>query len=86
MRAMESPRGWKRSDEVKKRSGGNNWATRRTHGCRCPDGVTAAYWLRETNGVGSIPSQGSHKTNDEVLAKLLTWGHVLGKHQVVRAG
>jgi hypothetical protein len=64
----------------------HNWATRRTHGSRCPNGVTAAFQSREIGGAGSTPTWGSYKTNDEVLAKLLTWGHVLGKHQVVRAG
>ena len=64
----------------------HNWDTRRTHGLRCPNGVTAAFQSREIGGAGSTPTWGSYKTNDEVLAKLLTWGHVLGKHQVVRAG
>ena len=44
-----------------------------THRRWRPDGVTAAYWIREPNGAGSIPAWGSAKTNEEVLAKLLTW-------------
>ena len=39
-----------------------------------PNGVTAACWIREPKGVGSIPAWGSNKTNEEVLELLLTWG------------
>ena len=39
----------------------------------CRDGVTEAYVLRQLRGTGSIPVHGSNKTNDEVVAKLLTW-------------
>ena len=40
--------------------------------CRCPDVVTAACTFRHLCGAGSIPAWGSAKTNEEVLAKLLT--------------
>ena len=33
----------------------------------------AAYAFRQLQGAGSIPVHGSNKTNDEVVAKLLTW-------------
>ena len=39
----------------------------------CLDGVTAACVPRQPRGAGSIPVHGSNKTNDEVVAKLLTW-------------
>ena len=39
---------------------------------RCPDVVTAACMTRHSCGVGSIPAQGSAKTNEEVLELLLT--------------
>ena len=38
-----------------------------------PNGVTAACWIREPKGAGSIPAWGSNKTNEEVLELLLTW-------------
>ena len=37
-----------------------------------PDGVVVAHHSREFGGAGSIPARGSYKTNEEVLAKLLT--------------
>ena len=40
---------------------------------RCRGGVMAAYAFRQLQGAGSIPVHGSNKTNDEVVAKLLTW-------------
>ena len=40
---------------------------------RCLGGVTAACSFRQSCGTGSIPVHGSNKTNDEVVAKLLTW-------------
>ena len=39
---------------------------------RRPNGVTAACWIREPRGAGSIPAWGSNKTNEEVLELLLT--------------
>ena len=33
----------------------------------------AAYAFRQLQGAGSIPVHGSNNTNDEVVAKLLTW-------------
>ena len=41
---------------------------------RCPDVVTAACTICHLCGAGSIPAQGSAKTNEEVLELLLTWG------------
>ena len=40
---------------------------------RCRGGVTEACAFRQLRGTGSIPVHGSNKTNDEVVAKLLTW-------------
>ena len=39
----------------------------------CCGGVTEACAFRQLRGTGSIPVHGSNKTNDEVVAKLLTW-------------
>ena len=39
----------------------------------------AAYAFRQLQGAGSIPVHGSNKTNDEVVAKLLTWKWRVGK-------
>ena len=51
----------------------------RTHFLRCLDGVVGARCSRGCRGAGSIPAHGSDKTNEEVLAKLLTWGSRLGE-------
>ena len=44
-----------------------------THVDWCLDGVVGARCSRGCRGAGSIPAHGSDKTNEEVLAKLLTW-------------
>jgi hypothetical protein len=38
----------------------------------CRGGVTEAFASRQLRGTDSIPVHGSNKTNDEVVAKLLT--------------
>lgn len=45
----------------------------RTHIERCRDGVVVARESRGFRGADSISAHGSDKTNEEVLAKLLTW-------------
>ena len=45
----------------------------RIHIERCRDGVVVARESRGFRGADSISAQGSDKTNEEVLAKLLTW-------------
>ncbi len=45
-----------------------------THPTGCLNGVVAACQLREFDGAGSIPTWSSVKTNEEVVAKLLTQG------------
>ena len=44
-----------------------------THVYWCLDGVVVARESRGFRGADSIPAHGSDKTNEEVLAKLLTW-------------
>ena len=44
-----------------------------THVDWCRDGVVVARESRGFRGADSIPAHGSDKTNEEVLAKLLTW-------------
>ena len=51
----------------------------RTHSQRCRDGVVVARESRGFRGADSISAHGSDKTNEEVLAKLLTWGSRLGE-------
>ena len=50
-----------------------------THFLRCLDGVVGARCSRGCRGAGSIPAHGSDKTNEEVLAKLLTRESRLGE-------
>ena len=50
-----------------------------THVERCLDGVVVARESRGFRGADSISAHGSDKTNEEVLAKLLTWGSRLGE-------
>ena len=51
----------------------------RTHVERCRDGVVVARESRGFRGADSISAHGSKKTNEEVLAKLLTWESRLGE-------